>query len=226
VRTSIAALTCLLLCLPAGCDPSQPAGSSSPEPPESASPEACPDTEGPFVQGRVLVPRLDMPRKNAGSNDAGGLDGEVEPREVPADGVRLAVTDLADGSEVGSTTTDRKGRWCIDLGDREPGMALLAEVRVDGVDLRRPLLTRDAQIVSIRSEAVWRMLADRLEDPTDVEPATFLNLEAMVSTASDLLEPVDWRKVEDVAQAVDRTVERATQDRRVSERLEELAGGR
>jgi len=68
------------------------------------------------------------------------------------------------------------------------------------------------------------MLDRRLDDPTSVEPATFLNLEAMVSTASDLLEPVDWRNVDDVAEAVDRTVERATRDRRVDQRLEKLSG--
>ncbi len=225
MRTSIAALICLLLCLPAGCDPSQSAGSSSADTVASASPEACPDTEGPFIRGRVLVPRLDTPTTNAGVDAAGGLDRETEPREVPADGVAVTVAALDDGSEVESTTTDRKGQWCIELGNREPGMELLAEVRVEGVELRRPLLTRDAQIVSIRSESVWRMLADRLEDPTTVEPATFLNLEAMVSTASDLLEPVDWQNVDDVAGAVERTVERASQDRRVSDRLEKLADG-
>ncbi len=219
----LTALGCLL-CLGSGCEesPSPPSGSEAPRGGERRAPEGCPDTDGPFVRGRVLAPRFDLAGDDAGSPDAGAW--RPERREFPARAVAVTVVSTDDGEAIGRTETDAKGRWCIDTGDREPGMEMLARAAVDGTEFRRPLLTREGQVISVRSEAVWRLIGRAVDEPATVPAATFLNLEVLVSTATDLLEPVDWRRVETVGEAVERTVETSRHDPRVSARLERLGG--
>ncbi|MFB6350434.1 MAG: hypothetical protein ABEN55_19445 [Bradymonadaceae bacterium] len=209
-----------LLCLAAvGCDPNAPTGGGE------SVPEGCPDTGGPFVRGRVLVPDLGG-TENRKTEDGGAEDGAAsgataseERREVPARDVSVTLTG---GGGEATTRTDAKGRWCLDLGDREPGMDLVARATVGGTTLRRPVITREGQIISVRSEAVLRILEQKLDDPSTVPPAAFLNLEAVVSTATDLLNPVNWRGAESIDAVVATIVDRIAEDPRFANTLKTL----
>ena len=193
------------LALLAGCESNGSAPTSGGGP----VPEGCPETDGPFARGRVLVPDL------RASPDAGG---EVR-REVPAREVAVSV---ANGGEALKTQTDANGRWCVDLDERETGMALVATATVDGAELRRPVITREGQIISVRSEAVLQVLSERVGDRSSVPPAVFLNLEAIASTATDLLQPIDWRGGKSVETVVEKVVARIAEDPRFAETLERL----
>ena len=203
MRRWIAAFACLTLF--AGCEAETSGPSTGGEP----VPEGCPETDGPFARGSVLVPDL------RASPDAGG---EVR-REVPAREVAVIVED---GGEPLETETDANGRWCIDIGERETGMDLVATATIDGAELRRPIITREGQIISVRTEAVLQVLSERVGDLSSVPPAVFLNLEAIASTATDLLQPIDWRGGKSVEAVVEKVVARIAEDPRFSETLERL----
>jgi len=209
--------TATLLCLAVvGCEARQ----TSPPGGGEASPEGCPETDGPFARGRVLVPDRDGP--DSGQTDRGGTENEGvggARREVAARDMAVTLT----GSDGAATArSDANGRWCLDLGDREPGMGLVARAGVEGARLRRPIITREGQVISVRSEAVVRVLHDEIGDPTEVPPAAFLNLEAVASTATDLLAPVDWRGAESIAAVVENIEARIREDPRFANTLESV----
>lgn len=212
--------TLLGLAVVAGCEARSPAPSGN----GASVPEGCPETDGPFARGRVLVPETGG--TDAGETDAAtsnvGASGEVR-REVPAREVRVTLS--GEGKTV-DTRTDANGRWCLGIGERDPGMTLVARAEVDGTPLRRPVITRKGQIISVRSEAVLRVLEQRLGDLSAVSPAVFLNLEAVASTATDLLDPIDWRDAESIASVVEKVETRIAGDSRFTETLERLEAGK
>jgi hypothetical protein len=125
---------------------------------------------------------------------------------------------------VAEATTDSSGEWCVDLPDEtEFGVTLIATSEWDGVPLRRSLVASRGQIISVRSEALHRALIGRVDRPESLSSATYLNLQAIASTAIDLLDPVRRREGESPDDLVDRAEGRLREDPRFSERLERLS---
>lgn len=190
-------------------------GCESENPGDSRSTGECPPEEGAFVQGRVFVPR-------AGRSGDAGAGGRFErpARDAPVTIYRSGSPETA----VAEVETGADGSWCAALPESvELGVALIAKSEWEGVSLRRSLVASRGQIISVRSEALHRALYEQLDAPTSLSPATYLNLQAIASTAIDLLDPVRRRDGEAPPDLVDRAEGRLREDPRFSERLEALS---
>ena len=186
-------------------------------------PAYCPEGPGKSVRGRVLAPDWFVERGGAPHPDAGESKGR-ERRELPVRGVDVSVRQRDEEAALVETTTDSKGRWCVDLSDTSTGMDLVAVARLDSHRLRRPVITRYGTTISVRSEALLQLVEKRTDDLSTVSPALYLNLESIASTAVDLLDPVEWNSDETVSSAIDKVATHLRADRRIEEKLRRFSG--
>lgn len=205
--------------------------------------EAGLDAEATLLRGSVRLPDLRPLRRAGGapSEDAGGGDaGARAPRgasfrERPAREVSVTVYRADEKGSAGpapkeglaDTTTDRAGNWCVAVAESvEATPTLLAAARLsgtgsDGEDatvLRRSVVTQFGNAVTVRSEALTRVLLEkgRLEDLTS---AAYLNLLSVAATAVDLLSPVPWEGDESVAESVEKVRRALERDERFEQKL-------
>lgn len=168
------------------------------------------------------------------TNDAGTTSNDARPsetrpprrRERPARGATIEIyrRDSPDDVLV-STQTNASGDWCVSApGDAELGVELLARAEASRGRLRRPIVTPLRQIVSVRSEALVRLLEERPRLWGRLSRAGYLNLQAIASTAVDLLDPVQWQHVESLDVVARRMEETMAADRRLQAELERLSG--
>ena len=203
-------------------DSPEPEGSTSETPP---APEYCPEGPGGWVAGRVLRPEWQQATGQV-PPDAASTDPEapvVERRAIPAPQVPVRLYRHGEETTLASGQTDAKGRWCLRVdADLGFGVDLLAEATVDETPLRRPVITREGQVISLRTEPLLRVLVDRGIALAEVPRSVYLNMEAMAATAVDLIEPVDWQPDETLASGIDRTVERLGSEERLAKKLQRL----
>lgn len=190
-----------------------------------AAPDYCPAGSGDWVAGQVLRPEW---RQTAGqaAPDAASTDTEapaVERRATPAPKIPVRLYRHKQEETLARGRTDAKGRWCLRVdGEIGFGVDLLAEATLEDVRLRRPVITRSGQVISLRTEALVRLLVDRQIDLAEVPRPVYLNMEAMAATAVDLIDPVDWRADETLQTGVERAADRLAADERLAKKLQRL----
>lgn len=188
--------------------------------PSPDRPSYCPDTGDELVRGRVLVPDWLVEGAPATRSDVGSAP--EARREVPARDVSVTIRESGEAVEIATADTDSKGRWCVDVGDNDLGMSLIARASIGDGELRRPVITKYGQVISLRSESVLRILEAEFEQLSVISPAAYLNLEAIASTAVDLLDPVEWSEGETSRTALQKVESHLRRDRRFGEKLDAL----
>jgi hypothetical protein len=148
-------------------------------------------------------------------------------RERPGQDVPVALRGGSDSGEVlAEVRTDVDGDWEASVPAKTPlDGSVVAEATVEGATLRRGIVTEFGNAVTIRAEALDRMLAQRETSPAKLPRATYLNLLSMLATAADLTTPVDWSGDETIDEAVERVLEAGRADERFGGRLEALGDG-
>jgi hypothetical protein len=170
---------------------------------------------------------------SATTNDAGTSSNDARPsetrrprrRERPIRGATIEIRLDRPDDVLVSTQTNASGDWCLSApGDAEFGVELLVRAETPRGRLRRPIVTPLRQIVSVRSEALVRLLDKRPRLWGRLSRAGYLNLQAIASTAVDLLDPVQWQHVESLDVVARRMEETMAADRRLQVELERLSG--
>jgi hypothetical protein len=203
-RLLLAALLSMLAAV--GCDPAGPAST------ESAT------SKKRVIKGSVRLPDF----QNLESLGQGAVFRERPGLDVPVTLRRGSGSDEV----LAETRTDADGDWEASVPAKTPlDGSVIAEATVEGATLRRGVVTEFGNAVTIRSEALGRMLAQRGTSPAKLPRASYLNLLSMLATAADLTAPVDWSGDETIDQAVERVMEAGSEDERFAERLEALGDG-
>lgn len=221
-RGVAAAAVALAVAAAAGCDRGGGERSEQGAPPTPGSrPAHCPSDTATYVEGRVRLPVV----SEREASDAGERGVGTVRRTRPAADVRVVVQRLGKGGdpvEIGTATTDQKGRWCIAWrGDLEFSTNIVAVADAEGRRLRRSLVAARGQHLSIRTEALHRILDER-DLLGELSRAAYTNLTAAAATATDVFnrpEPSDdWEK------RVERVREAMLEEKRFR-RLLDRAGG-
>lgn len=182
----------------------------------------CPEAEGGQIRGRVLVPVLSEEGPDSGLDNRRGPGGRLER---PAREVDVAVYTVGSEEALAETTTDANGRWCVVLPmEREVGTELVAEATIAEDRYRRAVVAEHGQNISVRSEALHRILASEPSsegsEASSISSAVYLNLETVASTAADLVDPAGWQRGATLRSAPERLEAQLMEDERFLERLE------
>jgi len=102
------------------------------------------------------------------------------------------------------------------------GVERVAVARWEDVELRRSIAAGHGQTISVRSEALHRILEARLDSLSSLSRAAYMNLQAMASTSVDLIDPVRIRPGESAGELIGRVRDRLLRDSRFRARLEAL----
>ncbi|MFB6263592.1 MAG: hypothetical protein ABEL76_08220 [Bradymonadaceae bacterium] len=219
-----------------GCSRFGDEGSSRRETSRESKPAACAGEEPrsgseavAYVRGRVVVPKVAERAADAGPRSGGaeaGRTGAVRQLR-PVRDVEVVLhrgTAPEDGRRVASARADDDGEWCTSVSAGAVGPGLYASVTVDSVQLRRPVAIPPENRISVDTEALTRLLVERLGGVEGLSRAQLLNLASMSASAVDLLEPVAWEKTTSIRDGVERALRSLEADRRISERIEGLGG--
>lgn len=184
----------------------------------------CPEAEGRRIRGRVLVPVLSEEGADSGLENRRGPGGRLER---PAKEVDISVYAVGSEEVLAEATTDASGRWCVVLpSGREVGTELVAEATIAEKGYRRAIVAEHGQNISVRSEALHRVLASKdSSNGTDISslpPAVYLNLETVASTAADLVDPTGWQRGATLASAPERLEAQLMENERFLEQLDRL----
>jgi hypothetical protein len=178
------------------------------------SPSDSPPAEQRVIEGSVRLPDF----QNLESLGEGAVFRERPGQDVP---VELRRADQPD-DVLGQTRTDSEGNWSISVPPKTPlDGSIVAVTSLDDTTLRRAIVTEFGNAITIRAEALSRMLAERSSSPAQIPRARYLNLLSMLATAADLTHPVDWAGDETMETAVERVREAGAADPRLSKRLEQ-----
>lgn len=186
-----AALVVCFAAAGAGCDGGrgEDGGAERPRSP-GARPAYCPSDAVRYVEGRVRLPVV-AEAKGDGSDVGASATGTVR-RTRPVSGAQVVVERPKDGGErveVGAATTDEKGRWCVARPeDVELSTEVVAVVQTEEGRLRRSLVASRGQHVSVRTEALHRILDERGLFES-LSRAAYTNLVAAAATATDVFNP-------------------------------------
>ncbi len=186
-------------------------------------------TDRTIVRGRVLLPVFEG---EDSESDAGHRPDQIRDanigrprrRERPASDVEVRLDRLETSEQsLVSTRTNASGEWCLSAAEGvELDVELIARAETSRGTLRRSVVTPLRQVISVRSEALTRVLNERSALRAVMSPASYLNLQAVASTAVDLLEPVQWQSVESLDTIAARMRETIEDDRRFQSSVDAL----
>ena len=193
----------LCVFLPPGCDANGPASQESAQAPQRS------------IQGSVRLPDFE----NLESLGRGAVFRERAARDVPVDIRHVGETD----GTLAQTRTDVDGDWSVSVPAQTPlDGSIVAEASVEDVTLRRGIVTEFGNAITVRSEALGRMLEERSTSAATLPRATYLNVLSMLATAADLTNPVDWSGDETIEASIQRVRRAGNADERLHKRLKSL----
>lgn len=173
-----------------------------------------------YVQGRVRLPTGDAPRAEQTADGGGNASVPVFEYERGARGYEVRLVIEEEGEPIATVVTDANGQWCVQKpSEISFGQKLVAEVTWQDRRLRAPVVRARGTVVSVRSEATLRWVDQSAE--RRLTRAEWLNLEAVVSTETNLVTPVMMPS----ERSAEKIVEAMYEEVRASKRVSAIAAG-